>query len=157
ISTSPDRSRLPDGIGWNELGAATACCCRRSILKRQMPAIVRIRLAAGSDSGAARVDDKRVDRTRSPCKYAVALCAIEAQVGRALGQGDEPNCLAALVEHLDAVERRAVAPAAPQIAVDVDAETVGRFILLAADEHASVLEPGPVPDDIEDIDGARSD
>ena len=41
----------------------------------------------------------------------------------ALGQRYEADRLA--IEHLDAVERRAHAPAAPQIAVDVDPKAVG--------------------------------
>jgi len=40
----------------------------------------------------------------------------------------------------DAVERGAHAPAAPQIAVDVDPKAVGRFFFFAVDEHAAIGE-----------------
>jgi hypothetical protein len=50
----------------------------------------------------------------------IALAATEANIGSALGQRYEADRLAGRIEHLDAVERRAHAPATPQIAVDVD-------------------------------------
>jgi hypothetical protein len=55
----------------------------------------------------------------------VAVAAAEADVGGALGQRYEADRLAGGIEHLDAVERGAHAPAAPQIAVDVDPKAVG--------------------------------
>src|SRR6185295_107022 len=79
---------------------------------------------------ALAVDVDRVDRMARGHEQPVALDPAEADVGGALGQRDEADRLAGRVEHLHAVQRRAHAPAAPQIAVDVDAEAVRRLFRL---------------------------
>src|SRR5688572_2914219 len=83
---------------------------------------------------ALRVDVERIDRVARRHEQAVAQRAAEADVGAALGQLDEADRLAGRVEHLHAVLLRvAHAPAAPQIARDVDAEAVRRAARLRGD------------------------
>jgi hypothetical protein len=89
-------------------------------------------------------------------EQAVALDAAEADVGATLGQGDEADWLGRRVEHLDAVLLLvAHAPAAPQVAVDIEAEAVGRAAGLGGEEHLAVGELGAVVGDVEHLDDAR--
>src|SRR3977135_1021756 len=88
-------------------------------------------------------------------EQAVALDAAEAHVGATLGQCDEADRLAARIENLDAVLLRvAHAPGAPQIAVDIAAEAIGRAARLGGDEGATVGELVVV--DVVDADHPRS-
>jgi hypothetical protein len=64
-------------------------------------------------SYALRVHVERIDRVARRHEQPVAVAAAEADVGGALGQHYEANRFAGRIEHLDAVERRAHAPAAP--------------------------------------------
>src|ERR1041384_5226937 len=84
----------------------------------------------------------------------VALRPAEADVGAAFRQLDVTDRLTLSIEDAHAVELgRAHAPAAPEIAVDVDAEAVGRLLLGAFDQHAMIAELHAV-DDIEGVDRA---
>src|SRR5215213_5416579 len=80
---------------------------------------------ASATRRALRVDVERIDRLARRHEQAVAATAAEAHVGAALRQLDAADeAPFAVVDH-DAVELvGAHAPAAPQIAVDVDAEAV---------------------------------
>ena len=126
--------------------------------RSQKFAISAYRISAGglrSPAGyALRVHVQRIDRVARRHEQPVAVAAAEADVGSALGQRDEADRLAGRIEHLDAVERRAHAPAAPQIAVDVDPKAVGRFFFFAVDEDAAIGELRSAVDHVEDIDRA---
>src|SRR5882757_10730394 len=88
---------------------------------------------------ALRIHIERIERVARRHEQAVALGGAEAHVGAALGQRDEADRLAGRIEYLHAVLLRiAHAPAAPEIAVDVAAEAVGRAIGLGGDEGAGV-------------------
>ena len=76
----------------------------------------------------------------------------KADVGGALGQRYEADRLAGRIEHLDAVERGAHAPTAPQIAVDVDPKAVGGFFSFTVDENADIGELRSAVDHVEDVD-----
>src|SRR6185369_8483843 len=105
---------------------------------------------------ALRVDVERIDRVARRHEQAVALDAAEADVGAALGQRDEGDRLAGGVEDLHAVLLVvAHAPAAPQVAVDVEAEAVRRTAGLGGEEDAAVGELGAVVGDVEYLDNAR--
>src|SRR5262249_62031736 len=68
----------------------------------------------------------------------VASGAAEAEVGAAFGQRDEGDRLAGGIENLDPVLLGvAHAPAAPEIAVDIAAEAVGRATRFGGDEGAT--------------------
>src|SRR5262249_6666070 len=101
-----------------------------------------------------RVDVERIDRMAGRHEQAVSLWAAGAEGGGALPPGDEADRLAAGIEHLHAVELGAHAPAAPQIAVHVDAEAVRRLVALAIDQYLAVGELGAVVGHIEHVDGA---
>src|SRR5262245_8831508 len=109
----------------------------------------------GSPAGdALGIDVERIDRVARGHEQAVAVAAAEADVGAALRERDEADRLAVGVEHLDAVKTGAPhAPAAPQIAVDIDAEAVRRFLRIAVDQDAAVGELGSV-DHVEHVDRA---
>src|SRR6516165_11961548 len=103
---------------------------------------------------ALRIDVERIERVARGHEQPVALDAAEAEIGGPLGQGDEADGLAGRVENLHSVQLRAAhAPAAPQIAVDVAAEAVGRAIRFGGDEGAAVRELVVV--DVIDADHAR--
>src|SRR5262245_12859864 len=116
----------------------------------------RTEAPASAAGDPLRVDVERIDRMAGRHEKPVALGAAEAEVGGALRQRDEADRLAAGIEHLDAVELGAHAPAAPQIAIDVDAETVRRLVALATDQFAAVGEFGAVVGHVELVDGARA-
>src|SRR5262245_30718515 len=63
-------------------------------------------------SYALRVHVERIDRVARRHEQPVTVAAAEADVGGALGQRYEADRLAGRIEYLDAVERRAHAPAA---------------------------------------------
>src|SRR5262249_56538203 len=89
-------------------------------------------------------------------EQAVALTSAEGEVGAALRQRDEPDRLALGIEYLDPVKLGvAHAPAAPQVAVHVDTEAIGRAIRLCCDQDALVDKAGAVVDDIISINWAR--
>src|SRR6185312_15820527 len=79
---------------------------------------------------------------------AVALGAAKTEVGGALGQRDASDHRSIGGEDGDAVELGAHPPAAPQIAVDIAAEAVGRS-LAEVGEVAAVGQPGSVAGHIE--------
>src|SRR5207249_9108421 len=91
---------------------------------------------------ALGVDVERVQRRARGHEQAVAIRPAEAEVGAALGQVDAGDQLAVGIEDVDAVQPLLPhAPAAPEVAVDVAAEAVGRA-LTGVDELALVLESG---------------
>src|ERR1700754_5003899 len=82
--------------------------------------------------------------------------AAETDVRAALGQRNMTERFAARREHAHAVEFvGAHAPAAPQIAVDIDAKTIGRAAWARIDQHAVVRERAAVLDDVEGANRAR--
>src|SRR5262245_24747932 len=88
----------------------------------------------------------------APTKQPIALAATEANIGAALRQCDQADRLAFGIEHFDAVEVGvAHPPAAPQIAVHVDAEAVGRALRFGGDQDAFVGKPRAVVDYVVDI------
>src|SRR5260370_17064320 len=104
---------------------------------------------------AARIRVERIERVTRGHEQAVALAPAESEVGAALRQRDEADRLALGIEHLDPIELGvAHAPAAPQVAVHVDTEAVGRAIGLRRDQDALVDEASPVLDDVIPQNGA---
>src|SRR4051812_33578439 len=85
----------------------------------------------------------------------ISFRSAEADVGRTLGQADVADRRALRVEDANAVELVGThAPAAPQVAVDVDAEAVRRLRLGANDQLPWIGELCPL--DIEGVDRARA-
>jgi len=77
-------------------------------------------------------------------KQPIAVPAAKGDIGAALGQADMANGGTGLVEDPHAIPFiGAHAPAAPEIAVDIDAETIGRFARGAADEDPRRGQRGP--------------
>ena len=77
------------------------------------------------------------------------MAAAEAEVGAAFGQVDAADRLAFRIEDPHAVESRfAHAPADPQVAVDIDAQAVGRAVGLGRDERPHVGELRAVLDHV---------
>src|SRR5438034_2026495 len=120
-----------------------------------------------------RLHIERVDRVAARHIEAVVLPAAEGEVGAALRQADVRERLAGRAEHHDAVElfrlaleleyfsaadirrlrlQRAIgAPAAPQIAVAIDAKTVERALIRGVDQlglaaHRAVVVDVKAPD-----------
>src|SRR3984893_6711147 len=90
---------------------------------------------------ALRIDVERIERVARGHEQPVALHTAEAEIGAALGQRDEADGFAGRVENLHPVQLRAAhAPAAPQIAVDVAAQAVGRAVRLGGEDGAGVGE-----------------
>lgn len=86
------------------------------------------------------------------------MAASEAQVGTTLGQVDATDGLALRIEDGNSVEPLfAHAPTDPQVAVDIDTQTVRRTISLGSNERAAVREFGAVVGDVKDADSARCD
>src|SRR5215469_7361140 len=80
----------------------------------------------------------------------------KARLPQRSGSAMNPIRLALGIEYLDPVELGvAHAPAAPQVAVHVDTEAIGRAIRLRCDQNALVDNAGAVVDDIISINGAR--
>src|SRR5262249_57312598 len=79
----------------------------------------------------------------------------EADVCAALGQINPTNELAGSVEDHHAVVAGPPAPAAPQVAVDVDAQTVGDTAALDGDERSPVGELRAVIDDVVNAENLR--
>src|SRR5262245_50086783 len=74
---------------------------------------------------ALRIYIERIERMACSHEQPIALAATEANIGAALRQRHKADRLAFGIEHFDAVEVSvAHAPAAPQIAVHVDAEAI---------------------------------
>src|SRR5262245_60859915 len=101
---------------------------------------------------ALGVHVERIDRVACCHEQPVAVAYAEADVSGAFGQRNEADRLAGRIEYLDAVERRAHAPAAPQVAVDVDPKSVRRFFFFAVDEHAAIGELRSAVEHIKDVD-----
>src|SRR6516165_2592433 len=71
----------------------------------------------------------------------VASGAAEADVGAALGKGNEADWLPGSIENFDPVLLGIThTPAAPEIAVDIATEAIGRAAWLGRDEGASIVE-----------------
>src|SRR6266446_669042 len=104
---------------------------------------------------ALRPDIQRIERVARRHEEAVTLDAAEADVGAAFGERDRADPLAVRIEHHDAVEPFAGAPAAPQMAVGVAAEAVRRLGRLAGHEWLAAGKLGAVVDDVIDPDEAR--
>ena len=86
----------------------------------------------------------------------IALASTEANIGAALRKRNKADRLAFGIEHFDAVEVGvAHAPAAPQIAVHVDAEAVRRALRFRGDQDALVGKPRAVVDQVVAIDVTR--
>src|SRR5262249_16731291 len=85
-----------------------------------------------------------------------ALAPPEENFGAGPGERDGADTLAFRIEHHDAVEAFAGAPAAPQIAVGIAAEAVRRFRRFARHERLAAAEFGAVFDDVVDSDQARN-
>src|SRR5262245_24731497 len=83
------------------------------------------RPSASAERRASRVHVHGVDRLAARDEQPVTLGAAKAQVGAALGQQDAPDELAVGIEDGHAVVPLATAPAAPEVALGVDAEAVG--------------------------------
>src|SRR5215469_3831673 len=80
----------------------------------------------------------------------------KARLPQRSGSAMNPIRLALGIEYLDPVELGvAHAPAAPQVAVHVDTEAIGRAIRLRCDQDALVDKAGAVVDDIISINGTR--
>src|SRR5436190_860748 len=108
-----------------------------------------IGFAGSAAQRALGVDVERVQRMACRHEQPVAIAAAEADVGAALGQLDVADRLAVGIEYAHAVKLgRAHAPAAPQIAVGVDAEAVGRAARAGVDQHLAVGEPGAAVDHV---------
>src|SRR5258708_13795836 len=110
----------------------------------------------GSPSDRAlRPDIERVERVARRHEEAVALDAAEADVGAALWQRDRADPLAFRIEHQDAVQSFAGAPAAPEVAVGVATEAVRRLGRFAGHEWLAAGKLGAIVDDVVDADQAR--
>ena len=112
----------PGGAG------ALACSVQHSPQAPPRPPGCARPSAGGSAAGGALgVHVEVVERCARRHEQAVAVGPAEAEIGAALGQVDPPDELAVGVEDMDSVEPfLAHAPAAPEIAVHVAAEAVGR-------------------------------
>src|SRR5579864_9187929 len=111
--------------------------------------------AASTALYALRVHIQRVQPMTRRHEQAVPMPAAEADVRAALRQRDMADRLTLRREHADTVEFvGAHAPAAPQVAVDVDAKAVRRS-LASIDQHAVVFERACVAAHIEHADLAR--
>src|SRR5262249_15157652 len=89
-------------------------------------------------------------------EQAVALTSAEGEGGAAPPQRDEPDRPALRIGYPYPPELGVShAPAAPQVAVHVDTEAIGRAIRLCCDQDALVDKAGAVVDDIISINGAR--
>src|SRR5436190_9285159 len=88
-----------------------------------------------------RLDIEGVDRLAGGHEEAVALLAAETDVGATLGQHDAADHRAVRVVDRDPVLGLAATPGAPDIAVDIDADSVAAAGLGAA-EFAPVCGPG---------------
>src|SRR5215467_3362034 len=95
---------------------------------------------------ALHADVERIERVARRHEEMIAPQAAEADVGGPLGQRDRADLLALRTEYNDAVESVAEAPSAPQIAVDVAAEAVGRFCGITRDERLAAGQLGTVAD-----------
>src|SRR5262249_58693964 len=79
----------------------------------------------------------------------------EADVCAALGQINPTNEFARRVEDRNAVIPRAPAPAAPQVAIDIDAQAVGYASSLDGDEHSPVGKLRTIIDDVVNAESLR--
>jgi hypothetical protein len=82
------------------------------------------------------------------------IFAPEAHIGTALRQVDASYGRSALIEDHHAVEALAASPAAPQIAIHVDAQAIATT-LFRADEDAPVDKPRAVAGYVIGADGGR--
>src|SRR5499427_8377292 len=130
----------------------TLASSRRQAYAESIPVIALMVSAAGH---ALRVDVKRVERMARGHEQPVAIAPAEADVGAAFRQIDVTDRLAGGIEYPHAVEfGRAHAPAAPQVAVDIDPEAVGRAARAGVDQHLAVADLGAVGRHVVGQDGA---
>src|SRR5262245_22673008 len=151
-STAPGRRR----------GSEAPSLARRAHARNTLSAAGRRRGAPPHRASAARrslrVDIERVERMTGRHEKPVALEAAEADVGAALGQRDKADRLAGSIKNLDPVLLLvAHPPAAPEVAIDVKAEAVGRAPRLGGDEGTSVRQLAAVVDDIVNLNDPRRD
>src|SRR6516225_4346467 len=105
------------------------------------PAPRGCRRASSAARRAVRVHIERIERMARGHEQAVASGTAEAEICAAFGQRDEGDRLAGGIENLDPVLLGvAHAPAAPEIAVDIAAEAVGRATRFGSDEGATICE-----------------
>src|SRR6266404_1690367 len=133
----------------------TLATSRRQAYAESMPRILCNQPTRSTTRDALGVDVERIERVARRHEQAIAMAAAEAEVGAALRQVDVADRLARRIEYAHAVEvGRAHAPAAPQIAVDIDPETVGRAARSGVDQHGALVEPSAVGRDVVGQDGA---
>src|SRR5215470_9200710 len=99
--------------------------------------------------------EQGVDAVACRHEQAAAPKTAEADVRAALGQINPTNELARSVEDHHAVIARAPAPAAPQVAVDIDAQAIGYSAALDGDERSSIGELRAVIDDVVNAESLR--
>src|SRR6478735_1831129 len=129
-TTTPHMPKLPSML------MAALAASRHQAYRESTP---DIGLAGSAAERALRVDVERVERVARRNEQPVAVATAEAEVGGALRQVDMADRLAFRIEDAHAVELgRAHAPAAPQVAVDIDAEAVGRAARAGIDEDLAV-------------------
>jgi len=104
--------------------------------------------------GAFCVDVQRIQRLTCRHEQPVASCAAKADIRGAFGQRDAADHCAVGREHRDTVEFGAHSPAAPQIAIDIAAEAIGRA-LTEIGEIAAVAQRCAVIGDIEDANNCK--
>src|SRR5215831_19886957 len=104
---------------------------------------------------ALGAQEQGIDAVARRHEQAAAPKTAEAAVCAALGQINPTNELAGSVEDHHAVVAGAPAPAAPQVAVDVDAQAVGDATALDGHERSPVGELRAVIDDVVNAENLR--
>src|SRR5690349_14020171 len=105
---------------------------------------------------ALRVHVERVHRGAAAHEEPVAFDAAEADVRAAFRKIDSADQFAVAIEDRNAVEALGThAPAAPDVAIDVDTQPVGRAVRFRGDERTGIRQPATGVDDVEDADHAR--
>src|SRR5262249_5834698 len=137
ISKQNDRPRpLSDS---SELESGPGFCLLRLVNPRASAPTIDVSRQS-SARRALRADVERIERLARRHEPAGAGCGAQPNHGAAYRKLDAADELAGRVVDHDAVEFLAAhAPAAPQVAVDVDAETIGRAGA-GVDESAPVGE-----------------
>src|SRR5690348_10634807 len=110
---------------------------------------------AGKNSAAGhalRLDIKRVDRLARRHEEAVALPAAETHIGAALRQQDAADQIAVRRKHRDSVLALAAGETAPDIAVGIDADTIG-IAGHRVEKHAPIRDLPAIFDNVIDMHG----
>src|SRR5471032_2791386 len=117
-TTTTDMPKLPSAQ------ITTLAARRHQAYRESTPSMISRRPSTANSALCIHIEG--VERVTGRHEQAVAVTAAEADVGAALGQVDMADRLALGTEDTNAVEFVAAhSPAAPQIAVDIDAEAVG--------------------------------